>query len=135
MSILSIDWNTKIKEALERTDIMALSTVDEDGNNWTAPLQYHYNSKLKLSFQSMMDTKHVQNILKHPRVSVAIYHPEATPGGGHIGLQIMGTAKEASSKSGGGWHTFTIAPDEVWYFNSKTSRERERVDLRGLEVK
>lgn len=128
------DWNARIKEALERTDIMALSTVDENGNSWTAPLQYSYNSKLELSFVSMMDTKHVQNILKHPQVSVAIYHPEAVSGGGHIGLQIAGTAKAASSKSDGGWHTFTIVPDEVWCFNSKISHEREKVDLRELNL-
>src|SRR5271154_4344520 len=116
-----IDWNAKAKEALDRTDIMALSTVDEDGNSWTSPVHYECNSKLEFSFQSMMNTKHVQNILKHPQVSVAIYHPEAASDGAHIGLQIRGIAKEASSKGGEGWHTFTITPDEAWYFNSKTA--------------
>src|SRR5271154_4945990 len=130
-----IDWNAKAKEALDRTDIMALSTVDEDGNSWTSPVHYDCNSKFELSFQSMMDTQHVQNILKHPQVSVAIYHPEADGGGAHIGLQITGMAKAASKKDGGGWHTFTIIPDEAWYFNSKTAHSREKIDLQKFSLK
>jgi general stress protein 26 len=130
----SIDWNAKVKEALERASVMALSTVDEEGNSWTAPVGYSYNSKLELSFQSIMDTKHVQNILKHPQVSVAIYNPDAAPGGGHIGLQIAGVAHALSSKSDGGWHTFTIIPDEAWYFNSKASHGREEINLQELNL-
>jgi uncharacterized protein YhbP (UPF0306 family) len=90
--MLTIDWNVKVKEALERTDILALSTIGDDGS-WTSPVQFTYNSQLELSFLSMMDTKHVTNILKEPRVSVAIYKPEPLPGGGNLGLQIKGTAK------------------------------------------
>jgi nitroimidazol reductase NimA-like FMN-containing flavoprotein (pyridoxamine 5'-phosphate oxidase superfamily) len=65
---------------LERTPIMALSTVGPDGS-WTSPVQFAYNEKLELSFMSMPDTKHVQNILKDPRVSAAIYSFPGPPGG------------------------------------------------------
>src|SRR6478736_6263718 len=108
------DWNAKVKEALERTDIMALSTVDERGS-WISPVQYTYDSNLELSFTSMMDTSHVRNILEDPRVSVAIYKPEPFPDGGNLGLQIRGRA-ELVSKEGEGWHCFRIIPDEVWCF-------------------
>src|SRR5436190_9778579 len=104
-----IDWQAKVKEALERTDIMALSTIGDDGS-WTSPVQYRYGPMLELCFVSMKDTKHVANIRKNPQVSVAIYWPEEFPGGGNLGLQIRGTAKEVTSEDNnrppigsGGW--------------------------------
>lgn len=76
--MLTIDWNAKVKEALERTDIMALSTTGDDGS-WTSPVQFTFSAQFELSFMSMMDTKHVTNILKDTQVSVAIYKPEPFP--------------------------------------------------------
>ena len=114
-----IDWHAKVKEALDRTDIMALSTLGDDGS-WTSPVQYRHGPKLELYFESMKDTKHVANIRKDPRVSVAIYWPEEFPGGGNLGLQIRGTAEEVTgqdnrrSAESGGWHTFKVTPNELW---------------------
>lgn len=130
----SIDWNAKAKEALERTNIMALSTVGEEGS-WTCPVHYSFSSKFELSFQSKMNTKHVTNILKDPRVSVAIYKPEELPGGGNLSLQIKGTAKLAEGKKEGEeWHTFTIIPEEVWCFDTRVSHERQKIDLANLSL-
>ena len=42
----------RAKEALERTDIMALSTIGLDGP-WTAPVQDRYNERLDLFFLSI----------------------------------------------------------------------------------
>jgi hypothetical protein len=36
------DLNARVKEALERTEIMALSTIGPDGS-WTSPVQFRYN--------------------------------------------------------------------------------------------
>jgi hypothetical protein len=58
---VSEDLIRRVKEALERTDIMALSTIGPDGP-WTAPVQFHYNERLELFFLSMPDTRHVRNI-------------------------------------------------------------------------
>lgn len=128
-----IDWNAKVKEALERTDIMALSTVDSDGS-WTSPVQYRYGEKLELYFKSLPDTKHVANILRDSRVSVAIYFPKPFPQGGNLGLQIKGTAEQV--KSGGtGWQEFKIIPDEVWCFDSRVSLNRQRIELADLDLK
>ncbi len=124
------DWNTKVKEALARTDIMALSTIGHDGS-WTSPVQYSHGPKLQLYFLSKRDSKHVANILKDERVSLAIYHPEALPTGGHIGLQIKGTAKLVSE---GEWLRFEITPTEAWYFNSKNSPSKEKIDLTKLKL-
>ena len=82
-----VDWRAKVTEALDRTDIMALSTIGDD-DSWTSPVQYRHGPKLELYFESMEDTKHVANIRRDPRVSVAIYWPEELPGGGNLGLQM-----------------------------------------------
>ena len=50
--LMTTDLKARVKEALERTDIMALSTLGPDGP-WTSPVQLQYNEKLELSFLSM----------------------------------------------------------------------------------
>ena len=113
---------------------MALSTMGPDGS-WTTPVQYRYNEKLELSFVSLMDAKHVANILHDSRVSAAIYHPEQFAGGGSLGLQLRGSARHVSANDvDGGWHTFTITPDEVWCFDSRVSRKRMKIDLATLKL-
>jgi hypothetical protein len=42
------DLQTRVREALKRTDIMALSTIDQDGGPWTSPVQYQSDSQLNL---------------------------------------------------------------------------------------
>ncbi len=102
-------------------------------------MQYRYGPMLELYFESMKDTKHVANIRNNPQVSVAIYWPEEFPGGGNLGLQIRGTAKEVTSEDNnhrpigsGGWHTFKITPDEVWCFDSRVSPKRQKIELAEL---
>jgi hypothetical protein len=97
-------------------------------------VQYTYSPNLELSFVSMMDTKHVANILKDSRVSVAIYNPVQFPGGGSLGLQIKGEARLVSKSDDEGWHTFTIAPEEVWCFDSRISQKRQRIDRTRLAL-
>jgi len=128
------DLNGRVKEALARTDIMALSTIGSDGP-WTSPVQFHYNEKLELFFLSMPGTRHVRNILSDPRVSVAIYsHPG--PPGGNLGLQISGAAQHLSEESSpGGWQSFRIIPREIWCFDSRAfGTERRQVDITDLRL-
>jgi Pyridoxamine 5'-phosphate oxidase len=68
------DLQARVREALERTDVMALSTIDDDGGPWTSPVQYQWNSQLNLYFASMPDARHVRNIQHDTRVAVAIYN-------------------------------------------------------------
>lgn len=144
----NIDWNAKVKEALGRTEFMAISTVGEDGS-WTNPVQYGYSEKLDLYFVSMMDSKHVANLLKDPRISAAIFKTERFPDGEVMGLQLKGTAKHLTSdaeiekairyygaKPNGEWEFFKITPEELWCFDSRIFGERrERVDLASLSPK
>lgn len=126
------DISLRVKEALERTEIMALSTIGKDGS-WTSPVRYTYNDKLELTFMSMIDTKHAQNILKDPRVSLAIYSYPGPPGG-NLGLQIKGTARIADTGSNSGSKQFIITPDEIWLFDSRVVRQRQQVNLDDLEL-
>jgi general stress protein 26 len=123
----------RVQEALQRTDIMALSTIGPDGS-WTSPVQYHHDNRLNLYFMSLPDAKHLLNIQRDPRVSLAIY---CTPGplGGNLGLQIRGTAEHLPEESTpGSWQSFKITPREVWCFDSRVERKRRKVDLVNLDL-
>jgi general stress protein 26 len=120
--------NASVKEAFDRTVIMALSTIGPDGS-WTCPVHYQHNDELELFFMSMPDTKHVENIHADPRVSVAIFSPPG-PDGEKLGLQIKGTATDLGpDATHGDWHNFKITPEEVWCLDSRISRQRQRVEL------
>lgn len=124
----------RVREALERTEIMALSTLGPDGP-WTSPVQFRFNKQLELFFLSMLEAKHVQNIFGDARVSVGIYsHPG--PPGGNLGLQIKGRAEHQKSESSpDGWQSFRTIPEEVWCFDSRVfGHERRRVDTSGLRL-
>src|SRR5215813_11152590 len=41
-SMNAIDWNEKVKEALDRTEFMAISTIDA-GGSWTCPVQFGHS--------------------------------------------------------------------------------------------
>lgn len=145
----NIDWNQKIKEALLRTEFMAISTVGEDGS-WTNPVQYGFSEKLDLYFVSMLDAKHSRNILEDPRISAAIFKTErfSGPEGDVLGLQLKGTARhltdqselEEAARCYGSrpeeiWHFFKISIEELWCFDSRIFGERRvRVDLGSLSL-
>jgi hypothetical protein len=112
------ELNAGVREALERTDVMALSTIDEDDGPWTSLVQYQRDSKLKLYFASMPEARHVRNIQRDARVAVAIYSVPGPPGG-NPGLHDD-------------WQRFKIEPIEAWRFDSRTGRQRHQVDLSDL---
>jgi len=127
------DLNSRVQEALDRTEIMALSTVGPDGS-WTSPVQYHADDQLNLFFMSMPNARHVANIKHNPHVSLAIYSFPGPPGG-NLGLQIKGTAEHLAEQSTpGSWQQFKITPEEAWCFDSRITRERQRIDLQHLEI-
>ena len=99
-----IDWNEKVKEALDRTEFMAISTIGADGN-WTCPVQFGHSEKLDLYFRSMPHSKHMRHLLADNRISVAIFKTERFPGSREVmGLQLKGKAArltEPSERRGG----------------------------------
>jgi len=124
-----------VREALQRTDVMALSTIDDDGGPWTSPVQYQADSQLNLYFASMPDARHVRNVQRDARVAVAIYNMPGPPGG-NLGLQIRGHAVAMPSGGGrDGWQRFKIESTETWYFDSRVDRQRHRVDVGHGDVR
>jgi general stress protein 26 len=126
------ELDARVREALERTDVMALSTIDEDGGPWTSPVQYQSDSQLNLYFASMPDARHVGNIQRDARVAVAIYNMPGPPGG-NLGLQIRGLAALETGSRHDGWQQFKIEPTEAWCFDSRVDRRRHRVDVPSLD--
>ena len=158
-----MDWNEKVKEALDRTEFMAIATVG-GSESWTNPVAFAYDEKANLYFISMMDAKHVQNILDNGHVSAAIYKTERFAEGDVIGLQLSGTCEHLTDKAdieeaakyyfgrspsndefrgktslvGGSnaeWQFFKITPTELWCFDSRIFGEkREQVQLSDLDL-
>ena len=122
-----MDWRARADEALQRSTILALSTVEEDGGSWTCAVQFQHDGDLVLSFLSMATTRHAANIERDPRVSAAIWS-EPGPPGGNLGLQLRGTAHRVG-RAGSGWQQFVVQPEEVWCFDSRVDRERHAVDV------
>jgi hypothetical protein len=126
------DMNDRVKEALSRTNVMALSTVGPDGS-WTCPVGFKYTDKLELSFVSLLSTKHAKNIAIDNRVSLAIFSVPG-PEGGSLGLQIKGVAVDLGDNDGKAWHHFKITPNEVWCYDSRSFEERQQVDLDTIKL-
>jgi nitroimidazol reductase NimA-like FMN-containing flavoprotein (pyridoxamine 5'-phosphate oxidase superfamily) len=158
-----IDWNKLIKEALDRTEFMAISTVGKDGS-WTCPVQFGYSNKLDLYFKSMPHSRHMQYLQKDNRISVAIFKTERFEESREVlGLQLRGKAKiltdraeaeEAARHYYGRdprkidyrtkidehlgestWKFVSITPEEAWCFDSRVfGEERREIDLRPIQI-
>jgi uncharacterized protein YhbP (UPF0306 family) len=149
------------KEALERTEFLALSTFGEEGT-WTNPVSFAYDGEGNLFFISQMHTKHVKNISKNAGVSLAIYSTNRFPDGDILGLQIKGKCYHLESiteiakatwhyfsrntnklsfekftNSEGNmealWHFFKIIPEETWILDTRNFGE-DRVLYKKKEI-
>lgn len=157
-----IDWNACLKEALDRTEFMVVATVDNDGS-WICPVQFSYDEQGGLYFKSIPESRHMKNISKDHRVSVAIFSTTRLSDGEVIGIQIKGEAKilvsheeatvaaryfytRADKKynyttrvaehlgENAVWNFVKITPTEIWYFNSQIySEEKQGRQLVPLE--
>lgn len=119
------DWQQRAREALDRTEIMVLATVDEASGTWTSPVRFQAGEDFELSFLSRPGTRHGLNIERDSRVAVSIYSWPG-PDGGNLGLQITGHAAPEGTPSGG-WQRYTIRSSEVWCFDTRAEHDRHRV--------
>lgn len=122
------EWRQRAREALDRTEIMVLATVDADSGTWTSPVQFQAGEDFELSFLSHPGTRHGRNIERDPRVAVSVYSWPG-PEGGNLGLQVTGQATPRGDASGG-WQRYTVRPAEVWCFDSRIDHERHQVSIR-----
>jgi hypothetical protein len=127
------DVVARVEEALSRSEIMVLSTIDNEAGTWTCPLQYQWDQQLHLFFSSLPEARHVDNLARDDRVSVAIYSFPGPPGG-NLGLHLTGTARlDAEKTSPGEWARFEVVPSGIWYFDSRVDRHSHQVDLSLLQ--
>jgi len=164
-SMNEIDWNAKVKEALDRTEFMAISTIDADGS-WTCAVQFGHSEKLDLYFRSMPHSKHMRHLLADNRISVAIFKTERFPGSREVmGLQLKGKAARLTDRANvqeaarhmygrdprkidyrtkidehlgpdAVWSFVKISPEEAWCFDSRAfGEERREIDLKNLSLK
>ena len=164
-SMNEVDWNEKVKEALDRTEFMAISTIDADGS-WTCPVQFGHSEKLDLYFRSMPHSKHMRHLLADNRISVAIFKTERFPGSREVmGLQLKGKAARLTDRANvedaarhmyerdprkidyrtkieehlgpdAVWNFVKISPEEAWCFDLRVfGEERREIDLKILNLK
>lgn len=150
----NFDWKKYIDECLSTTDYCALSTVDNAGS-WVNPVYFAWDGEFNLYFISQMPSRHMQNLSKDSRVSVAVY--STAQKGDVAGVQLKGDAKILSDegeikeafdiyhgRTGGGedvkqyiedptWIFVKITPNEVSYFDTRFfDEERQTVPMEKL---
>lgn len=159
---MGFDSSLKIKEALDRTEFMAISTVGEVGS-WTNPVQFGYDTKLNLYFKSMPHSRHMQYLATDPRISIAIYSTQRFEDREVLGLQLRGTGKVLTERSeveeacrnyygrdprkidyrtkidehlgDSAWKFVKITPEEAWCFDSRVFGEkRVQIPLSDVSI-
>jgi general stress protein 26 len=154
------EWKKYLTECMESTDYCCISTVDPKGV-WSNPVYFAWDEKFDLYFISQIHSRHMQNLLKNPRVSVAIY--STAQKGDVSGIQLEGEAKilmlmeEATEteihhayetyygRAGYGtdvqgyinnptWLYVRIKPESIYYFDTRFfDEERQSVPMEKLK--
>jgi hypothetical protein len=127
-SMNEIDWNEKVKEALDRTEFMAISTIGADGS-WTCPVQFGHSEKLDLYFRSMPHSKHMRHLANVEEAARHMY--------GRDPRKIDYRAKiDEHLRPDAVWNFVKISPEEAWCFDSRVfGEERREIDLKTLNLK
>ena len=149
------DWKKHLLACMESTDYCAIATVDDKGV-WNNPVYFAWDNQFNLYFISQPNSRHMKNIKKDSRVAVSIY---ATNQAGDFvkGIQLEGKARiiENDDKEdeffyayktyytrlgefkenqaivmNNEWMFVKVAPEKIYYFDSKTfGEERQTVPL------
>lgn len=159
MSNQDFDWKKYLTECLSSTDFCCISTVDPKGV-WSNPVYFAWDNLFNFFFISQMHSRHMQNIQRNSRVSMAIYKTEQK--GNVAGVQLEGTAKIITEKdnqeeikraydayygrAGHGpdvegyindptWLYVKVTPEQLYYFDTRFfGEERQTVPLQELKV-
>lgn len=79
---------------LEENRVMTLATWSPQGP-WAAPVLYALLPGPRLVFMSRPDTRHVQDLVRHPRAAAAVYPAETRP---LRGVQMEGLVRSLSGR-------------------------------------
>ena len=87
--------NDTLKSILSSTRYATVSTVDDGGKPWAAPVWYVVDEQMNLYWWSAATTQHSRNIVHSPNVYITIFD-SARPEGEGLGLYAQATASEVS---------------------------------------
>lgn len=77
-----------------------LSTVDEQGNPWGAPVFYAWNAEGQIFWTSAVDAQHSRNIANNGRAYISLLAEKLDRNNpGNNGLYMAGTAREITDMS------------------------------------
>ena len=153
------DWKKYLLVCMNSTDYCSIATVDKKGV-WSNPVYFAWDDKFNLYFISQMNSRHMQNLNKNPRIAVSIYKTEQK--GDVEGIQLEGMGKILSKKdskeeiqhaydtyygrAGKGpdvqgyinnptWLYVKITPEQIYYFDTKIfGEERQKVPMEELKI-
>lgn len=152
MSFKDFNWKKYLKECLDSTNFSCIATIDKKGV-WANPVYFAYDQKFALYFISQLSSRHMQNLQRDPRISVAIF--STAQKGDVAGIQLEGKAKILTEndnreeihqafdtyygRAGRGpdvkdyinnptWLYVKITPEDIYYFDTRFFKEeRQRV--------
>lgn len=144
----NFDWKKHIEDCLNSTNYCSVATVDDNGV-WVNPVYFAWDDQFNFFFISMIpNVRHMSNIKKDPRVSLAIYKTEQK--GDVIGVYLEGKAKILGDENerrhahtvyygrvgsleqnefamhDPNWHFVKITPEHIYYFDSKVFGEERQ---------
>ena len=82
-----------LEKILRDNRYMTVSTVDQDGMPWAAPVWYAHDNNGNFYWWSPIESQHSRNIKNNSNVYLTIFNSKAAEGDG-LGLYIQATATE-----------------------------------------
>ncbi|HMS50634.1 MAG TPA: pyridoxamine 5'-phosphate oxidase family protein [Candidatus Saccharibacteria bacterium] len=89
--------NEKGKKILEQIRYATISTVDENGAPWAAPVWYVFDDNFDIYWWSPLETQHSKNISANPNIYVTIFD-STLPEGEGVGLYLRAQASVISDE-------------------------------------
>lgn len=86
------------RQILESTRYATISTVDEDGLPWAAPVWYVLDEQNNIYWWSPKDSQHSKNIANNSKCYITLFD-SSLPEGKGVGLYIRATALEVSDEA------------------------------------
>jgi nitroimidazol reductase NimA-like FMN-containing flavoprotein (pyridoxamine 5'-phosphate oxidase superfamily) len=136
----TFNWKQYIEEVLAATPYCALGTIGQKGS-WTNPVFFAWDTGWNLYFVSLPASRHMQNITKDGRVSMAIYATDQDTKGDVRGIQLSGTAEvtrgeareeamrvyftraEGQEASYRDWEFVKMTVSDLYYFDTRFFEE------------
>jgi len=89
--------DSQLENILNSTQYATISTVDEKGSPWAAPVWYVVDESNSVYWWSPKDSQHSKNIAVNPEVYITIFD-STLPEGKGLGLYIRAEALELSEE-------------------------------------